>query len=72
MTLLQDRSADTDHPVLDVIAERWSTRVFDTDTPLDEGVAVAARSAPPEGAFTESRARACSLDSGVQRGRSRS
>ncbi|GMM96073.1 nitroreductase family protein [Microbacterium luteum] len=36
MTLLQDRTADTDHPVLDVIAERWSTRVFDTDTPLDE------------------------------------
>ncbi|MDZ8172970.1 nitroreductase family protein [Microbacterium xanthum] len=42
MTLLQDRTADTDHPVLDVIAERWSTRVFDTDTALDDAALAAA------------------------------
>lgn len=28
--------ADTDAPILDVLAERWSTRVFDPATPIDE------------------------------------
>ncbi|MBB2976849.1 nitroreductase [Microbacterium endophyticum] len=36
MTIIQDRVAVTDVPVLDVFAERWSTRVFDPELPLDE------------------------------------
>lgn len=36
MTLLADRIAVTDNPVLDMFAERWSTRVFDAHTPIDE------------------------------------
>jgi len=31
-----DRTATTDAPILDVLAERWSTRVFDRDAVLDE------------------------------------
>lgn len=31
-----DRSARTDHPVLGVLAERWSPRAFDTVLPIDE------------------------------------
>ena len=36
MSLVLDRTAPTDAPILDVLAERWSTRVFDTETPIDE------------------------------------
>ena len=36
MTLIADRTAETDHPVLDVFAQRWSTRIFDAAAPLDE------------------------------------
>ncbi|KQZ05814.1 nitroreductase [Microbacterium sp. MEC084] len=31
-----DRTANTDHPVLDVLAERWSPRAYDPVTPIDE------------------------------------
>ncbi|MGF2049531.1 nitroreductase family protein, partial [Lactococcus lactis] len=31
-----DRTAQTDVPILDVLAERWSTRVFDAEAPIDE------------------------------------
>ena len=30
------RTAHTDHPVLDVLADRWSPRAFDAITPIDE------------------------------------
>lgn len=30
------RIAPTETPILDVLAERWSTRVFDPETPIDE------------------------------------
>lgn len=30
------RTAQTDVPILDVLAERWSTRVFDATAPIDE------------------------------------
>lgn len=36
MTLIESRTATTDAPLLDVLAERWSTRIFDANTPLDE------------------------------------
>ena len=36
MSLTLDRTAPTDAPILDVLAERWSTRVFDPETPIDE------------------------------------
>lgn len=36
MTTVYDHVARTDAPVLDSIAERWSTRVFDPRAPLDE------------------------------------
>lgn len=36
MSLVLDRTARTDAPILDVLAERWSTRVFDPETPIDE------------------------------------
>ncbi|MFT4306985.1 MAG: nitroreductase family protein [Microbacterium sp.] len=36
MFAVTDRHATTDVPVLDVFAERWSTRVFDAAAPLDE------------------------------------
>ncbi len=41
MTVL-DRTAVTDSPILDVLAERWSTRVFDTETPIDEAALASA------------------------------
>ncbi|MBF0817046.1 nitroreductase [Microbacterium paludicola] len=31
-----DRTATTDHPVLDVLAGRWSPRAFDATAPIDE------------------------------------
>lgn len=36
MSLVTDHIARTDAPVLDVLAERWSTRIFDPETPIDE------------------------------------
>lgn len=36
MTSVTTRTADTDAPILDVLAERWSTRVFDATAPVDE------------------------------------
>lgn len=36
MSLILDRTAATDAPILDVLAERWSTRIFDAETPIDE------------------------------------
>lgn len=31
-----DRAATTDRPILEVLTERWSTRLFDATTPIDE------------------------------------
>ena len=36
MTRILDRTAPTDAPILDVLAERWSTRLFDASAALDE------------------------------------
>ena len=30
------RTAPTDAPILDVLADRWSTRAYDAETPIDE------------------------------------
>lgn len=35
-TAVIDRTAPTDHDVLDVLANRWSPRAFDPETPIDE------------------------------------
>ncbi|WP_067195655.1 nitroreductase family protein [Microbacterium sp. XT11] len=37
-----DRTAPTEHPVLDVLAGRWSPRAFDAETPIDEAKLAAA------------------------------
>jgi nitroreductase len=42
MTLAIDRSAATDAPILDVLAERFSTRVFDPNATIDEGALASA------------------------------
>lgn len=31
-----DRTAQTEHPVLNVLADRWSPRAYDAETPIDE------------------------------------
>lgn len=36
MNLLATRTAPTEAPILDVLAERWSTRVFDAEAPIDD------------------------------------
>lgn len=36
-TPVLDRTAQTEFPVLDVLADRWSPRAFDPETPIDEG-----------------------------------
>lgn len=36
MSLTTVHPADTEAPILDVLAERWSTRIFDAQTPIDE------------------------------------
>ncbi|MDN6510658.1 MAG: nitroreductase family protein [Corynebacterium sp.] len=36
MTQRTDRTAPTDAPVLDVVAGRWSPRIFDRSSPVDE------------------------------------
>ncbi|MBN9177539.1 MAG: nitroreductase family protein [Microbacterium sp.] len=35
-------AAVTEAPILDVLAERWSTRVFDAETPIDEAALASA------------------------------
>ncbi|MBD3942965.1 nitroreductase family protein [Microbacterium sp. NEAU-LLC] len=37
MSALSTRTAETDAPIIDVLAERWSTRIFDRDAVIDEG-----------------------------------
>lgn len=50
---LRDRPGPTEHPVLDVIANRWSSRAIDPDRPVDRSVVLrlleAARWAPSSG-----------------------
>ncbi|GAA3026863.1 nitroreductase family protein [Microbacterium dextranolyticum] len=36
MSSVITHTADTASPILDVLAERWSTRIFDATTPIDE------------------------------------
>lgn len=33
---MPNRTATTDAPLLDVLSERWSTRIFDASAPIDE------------------------------------
>ncbi|ALJ18807.1 nitroreductase family protein [Microbacterium sp. No. 7] len=42
MSPILDRTAVTDAPILDVLAERWSTRIFDPVTPVDEAALASA------------------------------
>lgn len=42
MTIATARTADTDAPILDVLAERWSTRIFDRSVPVDEAALASA------------------------------
>lgn len=42
MSTAIDHTAQTDPPILDVLAERWSTRVFDPETPIDEAALASA------------------------------
>lgn len=42
MTRFEERLATTDAPVLDFVAERWSTRVFDPAAELDEAALASA------------------------------
>lgn len=42
MSTAIDHTAQTDAPILDVLAERWSTRVFDPETPIDEAALASA------------------------------
>jgi nitroreductase len=42
MSLILDRSAATDAPILDVLAERWSTRIFDREAVIDEAALASA------------------------------
>ena len=36
MSLVEERVAETDAPVLDILAARWSTRLYDDVSPIDE------------------------------------
>jgi nitroreductase len=36
MTLINDRTAQTDAPVLDIVSERWSPRIYDGHSPVNE------------------------------------
>ncbi|MEJ6550303.1 MULTISPECIES: nitroreductase family protein [unclassified Corynebacterium] len=36
MTVITDRTARTDAPVLDIVSERWSPRIYDGTSPVDE------------------------------------
>src|SRR6478609_10537978 len=42
MSTLIARTAETDAPILDVLAERWSTRIFDRDSVIDEAALASA------------------------------
>jgi nitroreductase len=42
MTIAIDRTATTDSPILDVLAERWSARVFDPAVTIDEAALASA------------------------------
>jgi len=42
MSTLTDRTAETDAPIIDVLAERWSTRVFDPESIIDEAALASA------------------------------
>ena len=35
-TPILDRTAPTEHPVLEILADRWSPRAFDAASPIDE------------------------------------
>lgn len=56
MTDILANTATTDSPILDVLAERWSTRIFDREAPLDEEAFASALEAArwaPTGANTQ-------------------
>src|SRR6478736_5848911 len=42
MSTLIDRTAETDAPIIDILAARWSTRIFDRDSVLDEAALASA------------------------------
>lgn len=42
MTTVHANPAPVEAPILDVLAERWSTRVYDADAPLDEAALASA------------------------------
>jgi len=42
MSTLTARTAETDAPIIDVLAERWSTRIFDRDAVIDEAALASA------------------------------
>lgn len=42
MTDVLDRTAPTDTPILDVLSQRWSTRAYDAQAPIDEQALAAA------------------------------
>jgi nitroreductase len=42
MSIAIDRTAATDAPILDVLAERWSTRIFDPASVIDEAALASA------------------------------
>ncbi|WP_243075785.1 nitroreductase family protein [Microbacterium sp. SS28] len=42
MSLIATRTASTEAPILDVLAERWSTRIFDPAAVIDEGALASA------------------------------
>ncbi|GAA1956241.1 nitroreductase family protein [Microbacterium deminutum] len=56
MSAILARTAPTDSPILDILAERWSTRIFDREAPLDETAFASALEAArwaPTGANTQ-------------------
>ena len=42
MSTAIDRSADTEAPIIDILAERWSTRIFDRASVIDEAALASA------------------------------
>ncbi|MBW9095725.1 nitroreductase family protein [Microbacterium jejuense] len=42
MSTVIDRTAETDAPIIDILAERWSTRIFDRDAVIDEAALASA------------------------------
>ncbi|MEU1971373.1 nitroreductase family protein [Microbacterium sp. NPDC019599] len=42
MSTLTDRTAETAAPIIDVLAERWSTRIFDREAVIDEAALASA------------------------------